>query len=128
MLVCPVIIFFEIHDCYFIREFKKAVKEDIQNSQPEPVYQPLPPLPPEESDLSWFPSLVRPKVTSIAKAERIARARGITDFKAVRESDTVVLHINWTEEEFEAFYKAGNKITGCFSDEGYFIARRLHRM
>lgn len=107
-------------DYDFINQLKRAVKTDLANAQPAPNYD-LSPV-----DHSQLRPLTYQKITNVEQIIKIAEAKGITDFKAVKINGEQVLLTNWTKSEATAYQASGNQIDGYFSDEGTFIIRFLH--
>ncbi|EAY28777.1 hypothetical protein [Microscilla marina] len=119
---------FMVYDIDLVKRLKAAIYKDLQKVYTHLHYSPPPLLPPEPNDYNVAPSLLRPAITSKAKADRIAKTRGMTKYKVMLENGKAVLELDWTAQDFDNYYKSGGKLWGNHGKNGLFIARLLHLM
>ncbi|EAY28845.1 hypothetical protein [Microscilla marina] len=115
-----------VFDYDLIKSLKQALIQDLQGV--ELLFCPPPLPPPEPNDYNIRPSFLRPLVTSATKAHRIAKARGIDKYEVGFEYGKAVLVLDWSEQDFDDYYRAGGKIWGNYNEHGQFVARMLHLM
>ncbi|WP_299452088.1 hypothetical protein [uncultured Microscilla sp.] len=119
---------FMVYDVDLVKRLKAAIQTDLQKVYTGVNYNPPPLLPPEPNDYNVAPSLLRPAITGKAKADRIAKTRGITKYRVMLENGKAVLVLDWTKQDFDNYYKSGGKLWGCHDKNGLFVARLLHLM
>ncbi|EAY27241.1 hypothetical protein [Microscilla marina] len=109
-------------DYDLIRKLKQAIAQDLQGVDVQ--FNPPPLLPPYESDLAIRPCLWRPAIDSMAKATRLAKARGLSNFEVKKHKDDVYLVIYCTLNELDQY---PYPIWGAFNEaKQALIVHNLH--
>ncbi|WP_299463868.1 hypothetical protein [uncultured Microscilla sp.] len=75
----------QVQDYDLIKKLKQAIAQDLQGVCLQ--FCPPPFLPPYPHELAIPPCLQRPAIDSVAKATRLAKARGLSNFEVKKDKD-----------------------------------------
>ena len=107
-------------DYDFVHQLKQAIKADLKGIAlkftPAPYY----------SNMVPFANI--PRLTNAPQAVRVAEAKGIKDFRAIKIDGEYVLLTNWSKGEVIAYDAWLGTLEGSFSDEGKFMLRFLKQV
>lgn len=116
---------YRVYDYHLIKKLKKAIAQDLQGVDLQ--FNPPPFLPPYEHERAIRPCLQRPAIESVAKATRLAKARGLSNFEVKRWGNgELYLEVYMTLKEFN---KCPVALWGLYREEEQVLyAYHLHLM
>ncbi|WP_299452957.1 hypothetical protein [uncultured Microscilla sp.] len=115
----------QVQDYDLIKKLKQAIAQDLQGVGLQ--FCPPPFLPPYDHHLAIRPCLQRPAIDSVAKATRLAKARGLRNFEVKKgDNDELYLVIYMSLKELDECLMP---LWGLYNEERQILsAYHLHLM